>query len=527
VGAFGDDAEEAVVAGKEGEDLRGFAVFGFAEAEAEVGDEGHGGIIIWSQYGCWRNDRGPMSNDQRMTNDECPITKEIRMTNDEKAQSVFLPLLISLALLCGAAMGAERVRVIVETDAGGDPDDEQSMVRFLLYANDFDVEGIIANRPKARVGENKNSARTGLGIVRRMVNAYGQCWPNLAKNDRRYPTEEYLLKRTVAGYDEVEDGVKLVIEAVDREDPRPVWFCNWGTDNESGVSCLKRALDKVQRERGEEGYAKFKNKIRLSSADKFGAHTNQITPAFPIWVDTFRPEVDRKRWYWQFSAITARAGGFDVKRDVLNGHGPLGELYPTNTTHPQKEGDTMTFLFLVPTGLNDEQRPEWGSWAGRYGRMSDAGEKNYYWANLEDEWGGTKHRENTLKRWAADLQNDFRARLDWCVKDYAQANHPPMVRVIGGNLRRVRSGERVELNGEGSRDPDGQKLKFNWIFYREVGTYQGPWPAMEGADGTVASFVAPRVQEPQTIHAILIATDAGQPPLSRYARVVVQIMPEN
>ena len=43
-----------------------------------------------------------------------------------------------------------RLRVIVETDAGGDPDDEQSLVRFLLYANEWDVEGIICNRSTAR-----------------------------------------------------------------------------------------------------------------------------------------------------------------------------------------------------------------------------------------------------------------------------------------------------------------------------------------------------------------------------------------
>jgi len=358
-----------------------------------------------------------------------------------------------------------------------------------------------------------------------MVNAYGKCYSSLSANDRRYPTEEYLLKRTVAGYDEVEDGVKLVMEAVDLQDERPVWFCNWGTDNESGVSCLKRAMDRVRKERGEEGYAKFKNKIRLSSADKFGEHTYDIAPPFPIWLDTFRPEVEQKRWYWQFSTITAMAGGFDVKRDVLSGHGPLGELYPTNTTHPQKEGDTMTFLFLAPTGLNDEHWPEWGSWAGRYGRMPDAGEKNYYWANAEDDWGGTTHRENTLKRWAVDLQNDFRARLDWCVKGYAHANHPPIVRVVGGMERRVRSGETVRLSAEGTRDPDGQGLKLNWIFYREAGTYRGPWPALQGADEATASFIAPKVVEPQTIHVILIAMDAGQPPLTRYQRVVVQVLP--
>lgn len=432
-----------------------------------------------------------------------------------------------LFILSTCAFAADRVRIIIETDAGGDPDDEQSMVRFLLYTNDFDVEGIIANRPRAREGENKNAARTGLAIVQRMVKAYGECWPNLAKNDRRYPPPEVLLKRTVAGYDEIEDGVKLVMEAIDRDDPRPVWFCNWGTDKESGVSCLKRALERVRRERGEAGYAKFKNKIRLSSADKFGEHTYEIAPAFPIWVDTFRPETERRRWYWQFSAITAKAGGFDVKRDMLTGHGPLGELYPLNTTHPQKEGDTMTFLLLVPNGLNDEQNPTWGSWAGRYGRMPDAGERNYFWANAEDEWQGTMHRENSLKRWAADLQNDFRARLDWCVKDYAQSNHPPIVRVVGAGQRKARGGDIVKLDGEGSRDPDGGGLKFNWIFYREVGSYRGPWPALEGADEAVASFVAPQVSEAQTIHLVLIVRDEGKPALARYRRVVVSVLPQN
>jgi hypothetical protein len=316
------------------------------------------------------------------------------------------------------------------------------------------------------------------------------------------------------------------MEAVDRDDPRPIWFCNWGTDKESGVSCLKRALERVRKERGEEAYAKFKNKIRLSSADKFGEHLNQLSPAFPIWVDTFRPETDRKRWYWQFSAITAKAGGFDVKRDVLNDHGPLGRLYPLNTTHPQKEGDTMTFLFLVPNGLNDEQNPTWGSWAGRYGLMPDAGEKKYYWANAEDQWEGTTHRENTLKRWAVDLQNDFRARLDWCVKDYAHANHPPIAKVAGGTRRTVHSGDMIRLDGSESRDPDGNDLVLSWIFYPEAGTYREKVPVLKSEAGK-AEFIAPRVDQPQTLHLILSATDKGQPPLTRYQRVIVTILPQN
>src|SRR5207248_11546264 len=126
--------------------------------------------------------------------------------------------------------------------------------------------------------------------------------------------------------------------------------------------------------------AKFKERIRLSSADRFGEHTTTIAPPWKLWVDTFRPEQDRRRWYHRFSPLTATAGGFDLNRDVLTGHGPLGALYPTNTTLPQKEGDTMTFLYLVPTGMNDPEQPTWGSWAGRYGLQEDAG-KPYYWAN--------------------------------------------------------------------------------------------------------------------------------------------------
>ena len=257
---------------------------------------------------------------------------------------------------------AERLRLIIETDAGGDPDDEQSLVRFLLYTNEWDVEGIIANRPVTREGENLNSERTGLAIVQRQLKAYDACYGKLKQHDPRYPTADELWKRTVPGYDHVDDGVKLIIDVVDRDDPRPVWFLNWGTDTGAAVSCLKRALDRVLAQRGPEGYARFKSKLRLASDDQFGEHTTKIEPPFPLWVDTFRPPLGNKRWYHRFSELTRTAGGFDIERDVRTGHGPLGELYPTNTTHRQKEGDSAD-LYLPDS--HGTQR----SGASRLGRL--------------------------------------------------------------------------------------------------------------------------------------------------------------
>src|SRR5438093_3234474 len=86
----------------------------------------------------------------------------------------------------------DRLRLIIETDAGGDPDDEQSLVRFLLYTNEWDVEGIIANRPHTSRPENQNPEATGLGVVRRLVNAYGECYHNLVLHDTRYPKPDVL-----------------------------------------------------------------------------------------------------------------------------------------------------------------------------------------------------------------------------------------------------------------------------------------------------------------------------------------------
>jgi hypothetical protein len=423
----------------------------------------------------------------------------------------------------GGLAAEERLRLIVETDAGGDPDDEQSLVRFLLYVNEWDIEGIIVNRAEARPGENRNSERTGLGIVRALVDAYGKCHPRLVEHDPRYPPPEELRKRTVPGYGPGEEGVRLILDAAARNDPRPIWFLNWGTDNGSEPSSLRLVLDRALRERGPAGYAELKGRFRLSSDDQFREHTTAIDPPWKLWVDTFRPPRDGKRWYHRFSDITARAGGFDIERDVRSGHGPLGALYPTNTTHPQKEGDTMTFLYLVPTGMNDPAEPAWGSWAGRYGPRDGAAGKPYWWATGADQWEGKSHRDNSLVRWAVHIQNDFKARMDWCVKDRAGANHPPVARLAGEAARTAAPGDVVVLDASGSSDPDGDQLRFEWIHHAEPGTYRGPAIDISGAAAPRASFRAPGVGASATVHVILVVTDTGEPSLTRYRRVVVTV----
>ena len=191
----------------------------------------------------------------------------------------------------------------------------------------------------------------------------------------------------------------------------------------------------------------------------------------------------------------------------------------------------MMFLYLISTGMNDPMRPEWGSWAGRYARNPAFPDREVYWATAQDTWNGTTHRENTLARWAADLQNDFRARMDWCVAtNFAGANHPPRV-VLNKNINRAplpifaRSNASVELSAEGTSDPDaGQQLTYSWFVYKEAGTFKEE-VELSATNGIKMTIVKPLVGLPKTIHIILRVQDNGEPPLASYRRAVVNLQP--
>jgi hypothetical protein len=189
----------------------------------------------------------------------------------------------------------------------------------------------------------------------------------------------------------------------------------------------------------------------------------------------------------------------------------------------------MAFLYLLPTGMNDPQEPTWGSWAGRYGPNEEHPGKPYFWANQQDVWRGTTSRDNTLARWAADLQNDFRARMDWCVKPRAEANHRPSAVLNGRGGREIlrleaKPGSVVELSAHGSSDPDEDSLTYEWFVYGEAGTYAREIQ-LTATGGPTTHFTAPEVKRAETVHVILWLKDDGDPPLCAYRRAVVTIRP--
>jgi hypothetical protein len=209
------------------------------------------------------------------------------------------------------------------------------------------------------------------------------------------------------------------------------------------------------------------------------------------------------------------------------------------------EGDTPSFLYLIDNGLGDPGHPDWGGWGGRYELYTPRPRKWFqqpetrpFWTDAEDEVlgvDGNWHTSNkaTIWRWRSAYQNDFAARMDWTIKPYAEANHPPVARLDHPSALKTKLGERVDLSAEGSTDPDGDALSYEWFYYDEPGSFAtssartGQPLRIENGDKAKAWFVVPtsRVLRAGTMHIILAVTDHGTPRLTRYQRVIVTVQP--
>ena len=135
----------------------------------------------------------------------------------------------------------------------------------------------------------------------------------------------------------------------------------------------------------------------------------------------------------------------------------------------------------------------------------------------------------TVARFRPAYQSDFRARMDWCVKSYARANHQPLVDLNGDSSGTVvtvssQSGEEIILDAAGSQDPDGDHLAYSWHFYKEAGTFRGIFTRLSAA-GPRVSLVAPAVTTRRTIHIILEVMDDGLPRLRSYRRIILIVDP--
>ncbi len=470
----------------------------------------------------------------------------------------------AIGLLFGAwtasANGATvlRPRVIIMSDIGNEPDDQMSLVRFLLYSNEMDIEALIATTSTWQ------RTKASPDIMKAVIAAYAKVRPNLMLHAQGWPTEaalDALVTSGQGGYgldatgpDKMSPGARAIIAAVDRDDPRPVWVCIWG-----GANTLAQALGEIRATRSAEALAKFVAKVRVSSIsdqDDAGPVIRRFFPTLFYIVKPSTPdsgEYASATWTGISGDVYYRIPGADtslVTNDWLDANirrkGPLGATYPKFAFI--MEGDTPSFLGLIPNGLNAPEHPNWGGWGGRYILRQPYGETRSIWTqggdmfrrvSSADTIGDITSDHATIWRWRSAFQNDFAARMDWTVKDFARANHPPLVDVAGPEAISVTQGETITLDAHASRDPDGDGLSYAWFTYAEAGFGDGNLADIsvkgKGARATVTALSPCRkawidgmipCTGSGTAHVILAVTDKGKPALTRYKRIILSVEPK-
>ena len=259
-----------------------------------------------------------------------------------------------------------------------------------------------------------------------------------------------------------------------------------------------------------------------------------------------------------------------MKRWIL-GVGPLGATYraclegewfnPTNVSEVRQsdasfpvvegdfrsEGDSPSYMYVIPTGMNDPEHPDWGSWGGRYTRIRENvwmdpvpdGTWSYPEGRISsaNTWGRLTLRGvipstpeqvedyfRPMARWTRAFQNDFAARMSWTVLPVEEANHQPAVQLVSAFERRVKPGASVRVAASAT-DPDGDALSYRWWQYTQVGTCPLE-VVITGPDQPEATVQVPaEAPAGTTIHLICEVTDDGEPALTRYARTILTIAP--
>jgi hypothetical protein len=463
---------------------------------------------------------------------------------------IFTAFQISFAEQKVAFEKLEKPRVIVLTDITNEPDDEESMVRFLVYSNEFDVEGLIATtsvwlRDKVRP-EN----------IRERIEAFGQVRNNLLKHASGYPTKEHLLNVTKTGLPEFgmkgvgpgksSQGSRHIIEVVDRPDDRPVWISVWG-----GANCLAQALWDVKYTRSTEELDAFVSKLRVYTISDQDNSGRWMRITFPNLCYIVTPssvghmEYHKATWTgisgdrWYKNAPMHKFELVDnpwLEKNIIKNHGPLGALYPK--LEYIMEGDTPSFFSLISNGLGSRKSPSYGGWGGRYVLCQTYAETRPIWTNARG-CRDTVTAENgmeytsaqaTIWRWRGAYQHDFAARMDWCVADtYEKANHNPVAAFNNDKSKAVvtmtvNAEETVRLSADGTYDPDGDKVFYRWFNYKEAGNYRGS-VNIKNDTAKKAYFIAPKVESPCAVHIILEVKDNGNPSLYSYRRIIANIKP--
>ena len=463
-----------------------------------------------------------------------------------------MTILFALITMTGWAKNDLKPRLVVCTDiapADVEPDDMESMVRLMAYADCFEIEAIITS-----VGWNCDPYPVEWAqYLTRVIEAYRQDVPNLMRRSGQegflvdpemgpqplgyWPSPDYIKSCALMG--SIHGGIKAIGEGndspgsekliclADEDDPRPIYVAAWG-----GANTLAQAIWRVKQTRTVDEVSDFVRKFRLFTiTDQDMQYSMRMDRAYSSHMWLRKDFQDDLQFIWDEGAWQEQCElgkqHWAQHQQYIQGKGALGKEYPTYKWGV--EGDTPSFLYVMPNGLNDPEDPHQAGWAGYHERGICADSLTTAWTSWQEPLRSIS--VGYKRRFYPDELNDFCARMQWAAEGRGNRNPQVVVSVLNGSaventssiapLRiTAKAGDTIRLDASKSFDPDGDALTFLWWQQPEIGRTK---VTIDQSDQSIATLRIPKGTKGDTIHLICEVHDDGPFHLVAYRRIIIVI----
>jgi hypothetical protein len=336
------------------------------------------------------------------------------MNKHDKVLSAFL--MVSLFLCSsGCAPTAKKPRVIITTDvnnAGGDPDDKQSLVHVLWYADELDIVGIIPDYWSGK----------GYEASMEILDTYKEDYDEFNFKEKGYPDPSSVKELIVK---DPESASEMIIREANTSNA-PLYILIWGQ-----MTTFQKTLFQSP---------DISGKLRIltiGSGVKYGPADEQVGLDCDVvnWNGRGRNEVYNDPrfndlWWlesnWTYNGMFMGEGP-KIMFEKLSEFGSMGAYIKTATRGHDwaqyfRVGDTPTVLYLIDPS-NDIENPGRGSWAGKFKQPFPESRPNYWtddngsvdwdyadpcntWENVEEMYA---YNKSTL----FDRRQDMYEQLLW------------------------------------------------------------------------------------------------------------------
>lgn len=408
-------------------------------------------------------------------------------------------------------------------------------------------------------------------MERLWLEEYAEAWPRLNENaaaagEPAFPAPADLVRRTYVGNVAFEGDVRHDTEGSDAirraildDDPRTLWLLSWG-----GMNTVVRALMSIAEEYSctpswEQVRGRVYRKVRvLGVTDGVGQDNSWLDHGATCYPDLVFWRVPYVYGSY-LDAVSAQPDSIELfrapwpKRMLIDGNGPLmarymlygdGKVYEGETERFQfgrhatldwgfegmdpivftpgdamAEGDSMTYIPLLPFGLRGTDDPSFDTLLGP---MFRDGEEPPAASGASSAGFGSPVEKN-VNPYLRAYQEDFAARAQWCAHGSEACNHASIVDEVSEDVVAL-PGESVRLRAA-AHDPDGDEVFARWFVAPGPTSYAGSrrldaW----GAEGFEASFAVPADAVPGERFVLTLAVrDAARRPMTRYAQVAVAV----